>query len=124
MKYSGALMNNVKWNYLFEKATEFDIYGEVAFVSEENHWYERAFPVEVELIDKTGLKDPGIGGPCYYKNIYKARLRKWKEIRDPISGRRSLDEADSKEFVLSLKNNGQYPISEDNDWIYINGYHT
>ena len=124
MKYSASLMNNTKWRFLFKKATEFDIYGEVTFVYDESKWYERAFPVEIELIDKTGLKDSGIGGPCNYKDIFIARLSKWKVKRDSTTGKRSLDESDSKEFTSCLSNNGKYPISEDNEWIYISGYHT
>ena len=121
-----SYMNNTKWVKVFNLICDYELSFSLSWVVGNNQWdSESLWQINKSLISKSGLLDPGVGGPCNYRNIKWIRLpfeithfeERNRQIYRSNSVKQLLDEFEKK--VNSL---GVYPLIKTNDYIEITGY--
>lgn len=78
-------------------------------------------PVSETWVDTHGLCDPGIGGPCLFRDIMWIRFP--VRIQNRTNGNLILCQA-IEPFAADLANLGLLPITRTDDFIQICGYRT
>lgn len=109
-------MNDTKWREVFCAISRFRVRFTIAFVGEAaSPQGQLHFPVPERLLRSDHIADPGIGGPCYYRDILGIafpRIQLW-------------DLPGTQELPLlldELTKLGQLPISETDETVEIRGY--
>lgn len=125
-RYKAKLMNNTKWREVFTCLAKRDIRFQVGWINTPDFPRDTVHSLFSErLVGERGLLDPGIGGPCYYKEIEYVRipkvLRLPKVMRGEVYGYHE-QEQDVAGLVAELHGLGQLPLTVMSDYVEIRGY--
>ena len=113
-------MNDTKWRELFLCAAKHSLLFQFAWVRETDDKRESSYDsVRESCIDVHGLRDPGLGGPCLYREIL------W--IRFPFAIHNSYwgqvpKSQPLEQFLQDLKSIGLLPIKQTAEYVEVWGY--
>lgn len=105
-------MSDTKWHEVFLAAARHRARFQVAFVRDPAWNTESLHFVLETWVKESGLRDPGIGGPCSYREIL------W--IRFPISMGPVVQALEP--LLADLDRLGQLPITKTDAYVEIRGY--
>ena len=114
-------MNNTKWRKLFSLLGNHPIKIQVLLINSDEYSYPRQFSKGGER--ENHVSDFAMGTcPFEYKMILNLRIVKHEDTRNPKTGVSEKCQKVYNEFKDSLDILGQFPLSEDDEYLYINGY--
>jgi hypothetical protein len=113
-----ALMNDTKWREVFSCACRHSLWFQISWLHDSS-WPSDSLqhPVAENWLDTNGIRDPGIGGPCFYRDILWIRFPRVRRdlrfgpARQPV-----------QQFVDDLASLGVLPITETDEYVEIRGY--
>jgi len=109
-------MNDTKWREVFLLAARHRAPFQAAFVRDPRGSTESIHSVLLSWVGESGLHDPGIGGPCAYREILWIRFLTSIPTRlGPIV--QSLDS-----LLADLEKLGQLPLTKTEAYVEIRGY--
>ncbi|HUE70580.1 MAG TPA: DUF6678 family protein [Pirellulaceae bacterium] len=109
-------MNNTKWREVFSAAARHRAPFRAAFVRGTEGGTDSIHSVRASWVGESGLKDPGIGGPCSYREILWIRFPTSIPTRmGPIV--QSLDS-----LISDLEKLGELPLTKTDSYVEIRGY--
>jgi len=112
------LMNDTKWREVFLLNVRLGLRFQMAWIRD-SEWKTSAIhhPVSAHLISCDGIKDPGVGGPCLYRDILWIRFPRVlpSEYWGPA-------EQSLQQLWAELVRIGMLPVRTTNDFVEIRGY--
>jgi hypothetical protein len=117
--FSTKLMNDTKWRELFICLAKLDLSFQIAWIDDPSQISNSLYYLPINLIDDRGIKDPGIGGPFLYKQIYYIRISK------SPNKCQSLEDRHQHKFdrlLTELDLLGQFPLNLLDEWLELYGY--
>ncbi|MCL2309254.1 MAG: hypothetical protein FWC42_03115 [Proteobacteria bacterium] len=116
-----AQMNNTKWREVFRIIARHKIGFQIAWVHGEEPLPTIHGLHNEELIDRTGLRDPGIGGPCFYWEILWLRFPYTLQY-DNSRGHIRIETQEIAPFLRELRSLGELPINESSQFVELLAY--
>lgn len=110
-------MNDTKWREVFLLIARRNLTFQIAWVGDLVWPTDSYHKVQENLIENNGLRDPGIGGPCVYRDILWIRLPKTVKW-----GNGNWFAQDLVPFATDLTTLGTMPLQSNEDGIEIRGY--
>ena len=112
-------MNDTKWREVFACTVRHGLQFQVAWVRN-FAWDTRALHrVWASYIGTNGLRDPGIGGPCYYRDILWIRIP--VALPNTYSGQVPRMQAIDP-FLVELASLGLLPLKQTQEYVEVRGY--
>ena len=113
-------MNNTKWREVLTAALATGCPMEISTVWEPDRF-------EVARIQKNWLapdhiRDPGVGGPLEYREIFALRVPRYRLAREPRTGAQFSCSAHLEQLVEALDTLGQVPVVESDEHLSVIGY--
>ena len=78
-----------------------------------------------QIVDVEGLKDPGIGGPCLYRDILTITIPRHRVIKETRNGspyRQDRQPQPIADLLEDFQTLGKLPVDETAEFIQIIGY--
>jgi len=102
-------LNNTKWREVWTIVAAEKLRVQISFVSDD-HWNSANAasvfgPFSLHLVEQDHIRDPGIGGPFFYREIRSLRIL-----------------GTSDEIILRLRSLGQLPLSVGSNFVELEGY--
>ena len=110
-------MNDTKWREVFLIASSLELQFHLAWVYDSDWPVNSLHRVPKNLIDHSGIRDPGIGGPCDYREILWVRFPR----RIP-SGYWGPREQQIEQLDIRLDGLGVLPVTSTVDYLEVRGY--
>lgn len=120
-KYTVHLMNNSKWRKVLTVLLENNVGFEVALIHDENYW-RKVQHLTIADLTREYIKDPGIGGPCLYTEIFSIRLLLNMKKRNSKIGKTEICQQQSAAIIKQLNTLGKLPLSTDEDYCTLQAY--
>jgi hypothetical protein len=124
-RFKAKLMNNTKWREVFTCLAKSELRFQVAWINAPDFPHDVLHSINLSWVGERGLLDPGIGGPCYYKEIAYIRiptvLRLPKVMRGEVYSYQEKKQ-NVESLVAELHSLGQLPLTVMSDYVEIRGY--
>jgi hypothetical protein len=114
-----SCMSDTKWREVFLCVSRHKLRFQVAWVRGSDWDTEGLHAIWESLIDTRGLRDPGVGGPCWYREILWIRLP--LAIHDAYGGKVPRRQP-IQQLLDDLARLGRLPIRQTHDYVEIRGY--
>jgi hypothetical protein len=114
-----SCMNDTKWREVFLCASRHQLQFKVAWVRDPGWNAESLHRIRESLIDNHGLRDPGIGGPCSYRDILWIRFP--FSIHNAYYGQVPWGQPIEK-LLEDLASLGSLPVRQTQEYLEIRGY--
>lgn len=112
-------MNDTKWREVFDSIARHSLNVQVAWVRDSDWDTQGLHSVLGFWVEMQGLRDPGIGGPCHYRDLLWIRVR--RAVPDAYYGRVPRKQP-IESFLAELSSLGSVPLNQTKDYVEIRGY--
>jgi len=113
-----ACMNDTKWREVFASIARHGLAFQAAWVRDSDWNTQGLHRIQVSYIDTHGLRDPGIGGPCRYRDLLWIRVpRAVPDTRCSVPWKQAVEP-----FLFELDSLGSVPLNQTKDYVEIRGY--
>jgi len=116
-----SCMNNTKWREVLGCVARLDLIFQIAWVRDFDWNTEGLRTVIESMIDTRGLRDPGIGGQCLYRDILWIRLP--FAIHNPYWGQVPTQQP-VQQLLNELAGLGTFSTERTQKYLEIRGYET
>ena len=113
-----ACMNDTKWREVFDSIARHSLDFQVAWVRDSDWNTQGLHRVQGSWVEMHGLRDPGIGGPCHYRDLLWIRVpRAVPDAYCRVPRKQAIDP-----FLSELGSLGSVPLNQTEDYVEIRGY--
>ena len=113
-----ACMNDTKWREVFASIARHGLAFQAAWVRDSDWNTQGLHRIQVSYIDTHGLRDPGIGGPCHYRDLLWIRVPRALRVAYCRVPRKQAIEP----FLAELGSLGSVPLNQTEEYVEIRGY--
>jgi hypothetical protein len=112
-----GVMNNTKWREVFSAVAKYRVQFSVSWVNDRIWNTASLHAVLPSWVAADGIRDPGIGGPCFYREILLIRFPFCIQENFGIRKQDAISD-----LVADLRNLGALPIRKTDEFLEIKGY--